>query len=244
MLSNQNGQYAQSFVTAIPADLHSAEAEHFRKTIHTFPEEAVYIYSFLRGRMLYAAGWEAVLGYKDDEINLLTIVNATTPQFAPFSFDLNDKALTFIQSKQKDLEQYSFSIELKKFHKDGSEVPILARVGVFEAINGRVVSIIGRNQVNRGLTFGNVMRYSAFGPEKDEFDEELNKQLFRHLAISTKEKEALEMVAKGLSLKEIADRCNVSHSAIEKRILPLYKRFNVKSLPHLVSFAYDNHILP
>ena len=44
--------------------------------------------------------------------------------------------------------------------------------------------------------------------------------------------------------KEIAERLNVSQSAIEKRIIPLYKRFNVKSLPHLISFAYDNNILP
>jgi len=52
------------------------------------------------------------------------------------------------------------------------------------------------------------------------------------------------MVAKGFSFKEIAQTFNVSQSAIEKRILPLYKRFEVKSLTHLVSFAYDNHILP
>ena len=51
------------------------------------------------------------------------------------------------------------------------------------------------------------------------------------------------MVAKGFSFKEIAGLLNVTQSAIEKRILPLYKRFNVKSLTHLISFAYDNHIL-
>src|SRR5690606_16199533 len=124
------------------------------------------------------------------------------------------------------------------------EIPIAARVGVFESRNGRVSSIIGRNQVNRSLHFGKVMRYAAYGPEKAEFEEELNKQLFQHLAISAKEKEALALVAKGYSVKEIAAQFKVSHSAIEKRILPLYKRFGVKSLPHLVSFAYDNHILP
>jgi DNA-binding CsgD family transcriptional regulator len=88
------------------------------------------------------------------------------------------------------------------------------------------------------------MRYAAYGPEKEEFEEELNKVLFHHLAISKKEKEALAMVARGYSFKEIAARLGISHSAIEKRIIPLYKRFDVKSLPHLVSFAYDNHILP
>ena len=88
------------------------------------------------------------------------------------------------------------------------------------------------------------MRYAAYGPEKEKFEEELNKVLFSHLAISNKEKEALSLVAKGYSFKEIAHELKVSHSAIEKRIIPLYKRFDVKSLTHLVSFAYDNFILP
>jgi len=51
-------------------------------------------------------------------------------------------------------------------------------------------------------------------------------------------------VAQGYSFKEIAHHFNVSSSAIEKRILPLYKRFNVRSLSHLITFAYENHILP
>ena len=88
------------------------------------------------------------------------------------------------------------------------------------------------------------MRYAAYGPDKDEFEEELNKTLFYKYAISNKEKEALGLVAKGYSFKEIASLLNVSSSAIEKRILPLYKRFNVRGVAHLVSFAYDNFILP
>ena len=168
----------------------------------------------------------------------------TAPDYAPFVDELNDKALMFIHKTTSELDKYSFLIESKKLHKNGSEVPIVARVGVFEHENGKLKSIIGRFQVNRNLTFGKVMRYAAFGPDKVEFEEELNKTLFYKYAISNKEREALAMVAKGHSLKEIAKFFNVSQSAIEKRIIPLYKRFEVKSLTHLVSFAYENHILP
>ncbi|RYE29811.1 MAG: LuxR family transcriptional regulator, partial [Sphingobacteriales bacterium] len=217
---------------------------YFKQTIPKFPEEAVYIYSFKLNRMIFASGWEEVLGYQDDEINMLAIVNMSAPEFAPFSHDLNDKALKFIHGKTENLEKYSFTIELKKIHKIGHEVPILARVAVFSSHDGKIESIIGRFQVNRNLRFGKVMRYAAYGPEKEKIEEELNKALFYHLAISDKEKEALALVAKGYSFKEIAHELSVSHSAIEKRILPLYKRFELKSLTHLVSFAYDNSILP
>jgi len=238
------GKFSRSLITAVPADPSSMEAAFFRQTIPRFPDEAVYIYSFRESQMIYAAGWEEVLGYKDDEISMLTIVNSSAPIFAPFSNELNDKALQFIISKREELEKYSFTIELKKIHKNGSEVPIVARVGVHDAENGKVISIKGSFQVNRSIHFGKVMRYAAYGPEKEFFEEELNKSLFYHLAISNKEKEALALAARGYSFKEIADRLKVSISAIDKRIIPMYKRFNVNSLAHLVGFAYENHILP
>ena len=238
------GDYSGTHISDVPADLESEEALYFKQTIPKFPEEAIYIYSFKHHKMIFASGWEEVVGYRDDEINMLAIVNMSAPEFAPFSHDLNDKALKFIHKKTENLEKYSFTIELKKIHKEGHEVPILARVGVYSSENGKISSIIGRFQVNRSLIFGKIMRYAAYGPEKEKFEEELNQALFRHLAISDKEKEALALVAKGYSFKEIAHELSVSHSAIEKRILPLYKRFDLKSLTHLVSFAYDNNILP
>ncbi len=238
------GNYSRSFITDQPADLSSEEALYFKQTIVKFPEEGVYIYSFLKGRMIYADGWEEIVGYRDDEISMLKIVNMTARDFAPFVDEVNDKALMFIHTKTEELEKYSFLIEMKKLHKDGREIPMVGRVGVYETMNGKAISIIGRFQVNRSLTFGKVMRYSAFGPEKDEFEEELNKTLFYKYAISNKEREALALVAKGFSFKEIAVQFNVSQSAIEKRIRSMYRRFEVKSLTHLVSFAYENHILP
>jgi ATP/maltotriose-dependent transcriptional regulator MalT len=94
--------------------------------------------------------------------------------------------------------------------------PVVARVGVHESEKGRLASIIGRFQINRSLTFGKVMRYAAYGPEKEEFEEELNRSLFHRYAISNKEKEALSLVAKGYSFKEIANNLKVSQSAIER----------------------------
>jgi DNA-binding CsgD family transcriptional regulator len=237
------GEYTKSYITNVPADLKSKEAQFFRKTIPRFPEEAVYIYSFKESKMIYADGWEEILGYKDEEITMLTIVGITTPEYAPFSNELNDKALKFINTVSQDLDKYSFTIELKKIHKDGTHVPLISKVGVFSSENGTVTAIIGRSQINRSINLGTIMRYAAYGPDKSEFEEELNKQLFNHYAISNKEKEALAMVAQGYSFKEIASHFKVSQSAIEKRIIPMYKRFNVKSLTHLISFAYDNHIL-
>jgi DNA-binding CsgD family transcriptional regulator len=237
------GHITRATVTDIPADLNSEKAIFYKKTIHRFRDEAVYIYSFLENKMIYADGWENLLGYADSEITMLKIVTTTTPDFMPFSMELNDKALTYLNTKTADYNQYSFTIELKKLHKNGTEIPLITRVGGFAGQNGQLTEIIGRSQLSSNLKFGKVMKYELYGPDISGLEELLAKGLFNYLAISNKESEALEMVANGLTFKEIATQLGVSASAIEKRILPLYQRFGVKSLSHLISFAHQNNLL-
>ena len=242
--NHKYGDFSKQFLTDVPADLNSAEAIAYKNNIPTFPEEGVYIYSFAQGRMIFAHGWMDVIGLPDEELNMLHIVNMTAPEHADFVHDINDASMKFLTEKTEKLEEYSFVVEILVMHQNGNRVPVTARVGVYEAAGGNAISIIGRFQVNRGLRFGKVMRYSAYGPEKDLFEEEMSQALYTDNYITRKEKEALRLAAKGFAFKEIAEQLGVSQSAIEKRIIPLYKRFEVRSLPHLVAFAYENHILP
>ncbi|NIJ45371.1 DNA-binding CsgD family transcriptional regulator [Wenyingzhuangia heitensis] len=237
------GTYSKSLLTNTPVDQSSEVYKYYKNTLPSFPNQAVYIYSFKENRMVYAEGWEEILGYKDDEITMLTIVSITTPRFLKFSGELNDKAMVFFKGIKEGLTEYSFTLELEKIHKDGSVVPLFSRVGVHKATNGQIEEIIGYSEVIKTLRLGNVMQYAAYGPQVAQFEEALNKELFNHYAISRKEKEALALAAKGYAFKEIAEELGVSQSAIEKRIIPMYKRFGVKSLPHLIGFAYQNNIL-
>ncbi len=242
---NQLPKYTLQQLTKIPIDPSSKQYQEFKHIIKRFPEEAVYIYSFKENRLIYADGWNETLGFNDQEIDLLTIMSQTDPTHAPFAFDLNDKAVKFILSKKQDMLQYSYSFESRKIHKNGTLVPMQIKLAIFSVNeDGSVKEAIGRFQVNRDLRFGKVIRYAAYGPEKNEFEDELNKSLFEHYAISNKEKVVLQHVSNGLTIKEIASLLDLSKSGVEKRILPLYKRFNVNSLPHLIGFAYENFILP
>jgi DNA-binding CsgD family transcriptional regulator len=240
----QMQQFFDALITNTPADLTTPEALHYKNTLHLFEQEAMYIYSLKDKKLIYTNGWQNVLGYKDEEINMDIILNSTIPEYAPFSQELNYKVLLFIHTISEDLEKYSFSMELKKRHKNGTAIPIVSWVGVHQVQNKQVVTIYGNFRVNHNLTFGRVMRYATYGPEKNTMEEELSKNLFYSNFISDKEKEVLALVAKGQSFKEIATLLHISTSAVEKRINPLYKRFHVNGIAHLVSFAYENHILP
>lgn len=243
MDQENTGSYTKSLISDQPVNQKDPIYLQYKKLLPSFSNQAVYIYSFKENRMLYAQGWEEILGYRDDEITMLTIVSITTEKFLKFSMELNDKAMMFLKDVHEDLEEYSFTLELEKTHKNGTIVPLFSRVGVHKAENGQVTEIIGYSEVVKTLRLGNVMQYAAYGPKVNEFEGVLNKELFQYYAISKKEKEALSLAAKGYAFKEIAEQLNVSQSAIEKRIIPLYKRFNLRSLPHLIGFAYQNNLL-
>tara|TARA_R110001592_G_scaffold3928_6_gene22294 strand:+ start:4477 stop:5205 length:729 start_codon:yes stop_codon:yes gene_type:complete len=242
-MKNKFGKYTRDRVSNIPFDANDHFYKEYKEKIAQFVGQAVYIYSFEQNRMLFANGWEDMLGYKDEEITLLKIVNLTSKRHSNFSNELNDKGLQYLKNIKEDLNKYSFTIEVEKIHKNGEIVPIFSRVGVYKSSDGNILELIGISEKIHSRKLGNIMQYAAFGPETSGFEESLNEQLFNVLGISRKEKEALELAAKGFAFKEIANKLNVSQSAIEKRIIPLYKRFDVKSLPHLISFAHDNYIL-
>lgn len=237
------GKYTRERVSNETIDYSDSIYKEYKEKVPEFIGQAVYVYSFEKNRMVFASGWENLLGYKDDEISLLKIISITSKRHFNFSNDLNDKALQYLKKVKKDLNKYSFTIEVEKTHKNGEIIPLFSRVGIYKSLNGTILEVIGISEKIHSRKLGNIMQYAAYGPETSGFEETLNNQLFNELGISRKEKEALVLASKGFAFKEIANKLNVSQSAIEKRIIPLYKRFNVKSLPHLISFAYDNHIL-
>jgi len=242
-MNNTPDNYTINHVTNTPIDVTSDVYAYYKKTLPHFGGEAIYVYSFKENRMVYAHGWLELLGYKDDEIGLLKIVNSTSPRFKDFSNELNNKGLKFLHNLNEEVEKYSFTLETEKIHKEGHIVSVFSRVGVLKAANGRIEELIGVSQVIENIKHGEIMQFAAYGPDKSGFEETLSKELFTYYVISRKEKEALKLAAEGLAFKEIAKKLNVSASAIEKRIIPMYKRFNVHSLSHLISFAHTNHIL-
>jgi DNA-binding CsgD family transcriptional regulator len=235
--------YINSFLSDVPADVMHERYKMYESVVELFPGEAVYVYSLVTKKMVFAKGWHSLLGYKDDEITLKDIVYTTTDHYKPFSIDLNEKALKFILHQNESPEHYSYMMELKKYHKDGHEVSMVVKVKILNTQDQRPDEIMGRFSFIKNMRHSKVMLYEAYGPEKSKFDEDLNKELFQHLAITVKEKEALELIAQGKTLKEVASDLNVSLSAIEKRILPLYKKFNVHSISHLIAFAHENNLV-
>lgn len=239
------GEYSFQFITNEPIDKEDPKYVSYHNTIIKTPLEGVYVYSFQEGRMIYADGWERIVGIPDEQITMQIIPQLTVPEFAPFVHEINDKALMFLHKRNERLKEYYFRIETKLKHTNGLKVPVTATVAVHDTLdNGHLSSIMGRFLVDHSIKFGKVMRFSAFGPEKDIFENTLNNELFYLNRISEKEMEVIKLISKGLTYKEIGEILYISSSAVEKRVRTLFKRFEIKNNAELVGFAYENFLLP
>ena len=241
---DKKGSYSRELIRNTPVDTSSQFFEHCKRFIKKFPDEAFYVYSFEKHQMLYTHGWEELVGIPDDQIGMVDIVNLTAPDFAPFVEEVNDKALMFLMVRSDELVDYCFQIHIKLRHVSGKEIPISAKVAVYDTFeDGRLRSISGAFRLNDSLRFGKVMRMSSYGPKKREFENALDPELFKQLIITEKEAEALKLAADGLTDKEIADQIGISIHSVDKRFRSIRKRFSCRSRTELLSFAFDNYLL-
>ena len=236
--------YAIQFVTDRTYDPEDTENISLND-ITRLPNEGIYIYDFQKGKILYSNGWKDVIGYRNDEISMKTIIMLTSNEYIAFVREINDKALYFLHQRNTFLTEYHLSFGIKMKHRNGIDVPVSDTLQVYSTTpDGNLSQIIGRFRRDDKLRLGKVRSYTAHGPEKDIFEQSLNNDLLYNFRISNKELEVIRLLSKGKTYKEIAFDLDISMSAVEKRIAPLFKRFNVKNNAHLVGFAYENELLP
>jgi DNA-binding CsgD family transcriptional regulator len=236
-------KFTDKIISNNPPDLNS-DYNQADTRLHRFPNEAIYIYSLDKQTMVYLSGWDELLGYKNHEITLSLLVSLNLPEYAEFCEEMNYRALTLAFSLHENFDQYCCLIETKKMNKRGEIIPLIENAGIYKTENGRITEIIARYQQIKISRLNNIRYFELYGPNREKMEDVFADVADNHQAVSGKEREVLVLAAKGLSLKEIADNLQLSHSAIEKRLISLYRRFELKSLTHLISFAYEKGILP
>lgn len=211
--------------------------------IPKFSDEATYVYSLKTKKILLAQGWMELLGYENEEISMDLLVEITTPDHKEFIKEMNNQALAFILSKSANLYEYSCTTECKKFSKQGEEVALLESVKVHHSLKGKVVEVIGTYKRNpRTPHLGNKY-FQASGPGIETLVEKMKLVAAREAIINGRERTILKMLAQGESMKEIANVLYVSKSAIEKTVMPLYKRCNVRNLVELIAYSHKNGLI-
>ena len=211
--------------------------------ISNFSDEATYVYSLKTKKILFARGWMELLGYENEEISMHLLVEITTPDHKEFIQEMNNQALAFILSKSANLYEYSCTTECKKFSKQGEEVALIESVKVHKTLKGKVVEVIGTYKRNPRMPHLGNKYFQASGPGIESLVEKMRLVAAREASINGRERLILKMLAQGKSMKEVAEVLFVSKSAIEKTVMPLYRKYDVRNLVELIAYAHKNGLI-
>jgi DNA-binding CsgD family transcriptional regulator len=213
------------------------------RNIEVFADEAIYIYSLMDRKILYAKGFGSLLGYDNQEISMRLLVSITTPDFTDFIRKMNNESLAFILQQREHLNEYCCTIESKKYDKQGKEVSLIESVRVYRTQGNRVTEVLGRYKLNPRVPNPRNRYFHASGPGIETLVEKMLAFEPNELIVTYKQLEILQFLAKGMTLKEIAIKLVMSKSNIEKKIYSLCKKINVQNQKELIAFAHKNGLL-
>ena len=233
----------QFYETFLSSDTYVPEERTDYADIPFFSDEAIFVYSLVEMKIMHAAGWQELLGYDNDEISMQMLIGITTPDYADFIREMNNQSLAFILEKRERLDEYSCTIESKKYNKAGDEVSLLESVRVYRSAKGRVTELLGRYKLNPRITNPNDKYFHASGPGIEVLVDKMREFGDEGRLITRREHEILKLLAGGMILNDIANHLGVSKSNIEKKIYGLFKKFRVRNQKELISHTIKNNLL-
>lgn len=234
-----SGNPLSDFVSDALPDLNSPESLLLSEMPLQEDGTACFIYCMERRKMIYAVGFEAILGYSDGEISVQQYMALTTPRFAAFMHDVAHESIAYLKMPHEGVVQDGFEIELTKFHRLGHELPFISSMEHFESAGNIMKKTLLRLRPNPGMRAGPVIRYAAQGG----LEKVLAQAQMSQPAISCKELMLLQQLSEKYEAATQRNGTLELASFEQDAITLLCKRFGVLTLHQLLLFARENRLI-
>ncbi|MEN8957295.1 MAG: hypothetical protein ABF242_00940 [Flavobacteriales bacterium] len=242
MDSKYTGKYTKAFLSDKKAKSQSIEYEYFNRTIDVKENEMVYIFSFNGNKLLFAKGYENILGISDSELDILHLNSLFTSYYERFVFEFHDRLLLFLYNNNNNIEDFSSNVITEL---EGFDIPVMINVKIHRTDdNGNLISIIGRNVADQNLKTSDVIQYSVHIGSDSQFISEINNDLDFKRCISLYNILVIEKMDKGIELEVIAEELNITTEKLQENLDKILTRFELKDYKELTQFAKIKHIIP
>ena len=127
--SKFSGDYTKAFLSKDRSKEGSKDTIYFDKTLEIAENEAVNVFSFKENKLLFAKGFEKLLGRELEEIDILQLNSLYDTVFKEFTNEYHDRMLLYLHTNNKNLESLSSTIIVKA---QGIDTPFILNVKVYE----------------------------------------------------------------------------------------------------------------
>jgi hypothetical protein len=226
-------------------ELAETKIQQVKKQQTIKPMEAFFIYDTQQNKIVFAEGWEDLIGRTSQKLTNKTIMSSISSEYQYFSAEIIEKSIAYFKTQKNDLLDHWCQFELKTLHKNRTTNPVIAKISALELNeDGQLKTIIVRFSENQALRLGKAIRFKAFNDGKNSFEDYLNNQLNFKNRISGTEVDLVHSLINGMPYQTITETVCNNVSKIEEIMQSLLSRFNVRTKHGLLDFAFENYLLP
>lgn len=210
-----------------------------------FPDHFIYVFNYGLGRIVYHRGFDEVLGYQDEEVDLELLYNTYHPEDAPIIARINEAAIRAMADLRNphDLFSLTLTVDYRMLKKNGKYIKVLRQTAVFEIdqSSGKVISTFSLCKDISSIKTSTSIGWQIRGPEMATVDLNGLQDYLSRLQYhpSPREKEILERLCEGKASKEVAAAMGISVFTVNTHRRNLLKRTGLKNTAELVKRAHD-----
>ena len=203
-----------------------------------FPGHFLYIYNFSEGRIVYARGFEHVLGYPDDDVDVELVMDMLHPEDAPVVARLNQQAIEAMAKVRnpKNLLDLSLSVDYRMRRANGDYIKILRQTAVFEVDkqSGKVHSTFSLCKDISTIKTNGSIGWQINGFDMLEFEAPQHTESHVHYRPTPREMDVVRKLAEGKNSRQVAEELEISLHTVNTHRRNLLERTGMGNTTELV----------
>ena len=203
-----------------------------------FPGHFLYIYNYSEGKVVYARGFQEILGYQDATVDVDLLYTILHPEDAPIVARLNQCAIEAMAKVRNpsNLMDLSLSVDYRMRRSNGEYIKVLRQTAVFEVDkhSGKVHSTFSLcKDISTIKPNGNI-GWQVSGFDLIEFVAPVDIDSRVQYRPSPREMEVVRKLAEGKNSKEVATELDISLHTVNTHRRNLLVRTGLGNTTELV----------
>ncbi len=217
----------------------------YSEVVPLLPDQYAYVLNYCESRLLHPMGFERVLGYPDDQVDMEFVFRYIHPDDLPAVTRIVERTIRSMYDQRTPTTPFAtfMSLDYRVRKANGSYLKILRQTAVCEVepITNTMLSTLSICKDISNIKQSNKIGWQGLGPGLDEMDmrdilSENGNLVYRP---SAREMDVIRKMADGCSSARIADELNISLHTVNTHRKNLLQRTGLPNAMALVALAKE-----
>lgn len=206
--------------------------------------ECLYVIDFNQNELILKRGFESLLGYTDEEMNMSLLVKGYHPNDEEIIKRVVQEAVLFTLKNAEKGQQNELYLKYRRRKKDGTYITVLSQTYIhdLEADGSSMRSLTRLTDISFTSDFYNVSYFfKAANLDQDSFEREIHKVYYEFF--TKRELDIIKNMNQGYTNKQISEILFISEHTVATHRKNIFRKSGCHSLEELLRFCHSKGIL-